>query len=206
MCFLIRKQLEKKLILSRLLKYSKQLVIFSPHYSSDFYLTSFRIELNLSCVHVGNLWPLQVSEMSSFHLQGVFCNNSVRGLHLSNLYTSSISEHCPAPMQCPPSEIQSDSLSMFPHGLFQPINHCSCNHHSSLLVSTHTNLLLSCGYKIPFSINLLLSHEGRLTIDISSNDYKFEARVWISHYVLCRARLERLNVIRSSSHPHKCEF
>lgn len=119
---------------------------------------------------------------------------SVRASYITNLCKSSIFEHFPAPLQHLPSQrtIQSDSLSMFPHGPFLPINHCSHNHRSSLLVSTHSSLLLSCGYKIPFSINLLLGHEGRLNIGISSNDYKSEARLWISHYFLYWTRLEKI--------------
>lgn len=67
---------------------------------------------------------------------------------------------------------------MFPHGLFLPITHCSHNHRSSLLVSTQSNLLLSCGYKIPFSMSVLLGHGGRLIIGISSYDWTFESRPW----------------------------
>ena len=78
-------------------------------------------------------------------------NNSATALHIWNLCKSAIFDQFPAPLQCLPSQqmIQSDAQRFSPWP-FSTNKTLLCNHCSSLLVSTHGNLILSCGYKITF--------------------------------------------------------
>lgn len=149
--------------------------------------------------------------MFLFNLQNLFSWQACQSFHICVLCKCSVFERFRASLQGLHWQrtIQSDSLSTFPHCLFQPINNGSRNYHSSLLVSTHSNLVLSCGNKIPFSLNLLLSHEGSLPLTSLAMTINLKPGS-AYHISFCSGQdYKILNVIHSSSPSHiinGCEF